>query len=225
MTEKSGGSVPSQVVDSVKKLVDPPLEALGEWGSDIVAAGHQRWKGQNLRATFDRAEEIRSRRDGADAVRPIPPREAAVLIPAVASEDDPTIQELWARLIANATDQNGNHHMRRAYITILTSIDPPEARVLEELRKSMHRSEGAARPPLSAAVDDLVKATELPADTVEDALYHLAGLGCFRMTGTATSLVIDKGSATADQWPTVRGADAHFTMTRLAHSLLQACSP
>ncbi|MDT9180986.1 MAG: Abi-alpha family protein, partial [Limnospira sp. PMC 1238.20] len=141
------------------------------------------------------------------------------------SEDDPAIQELWARLIANATDQNGNHSMRRAYITILTSIDRPEAKVLEELRKSMNRNEEADVSALSASVDDLAKATELPNDTVEDAMYHLAGLGCFRMTGTATSLVIDKGSATADQWPTVRGADARFTMTRLAYSLLQACSP
>lgn len=113
----------------LKKVVGGVLVELG--GALQDWAKYFRYK--NLLKIRDRVEEIHATRQLEGMVTPIPPRYAIQLIQRASEEDDPTIQELWAALIANATDPSKHLDLNKVLLDVLASIEPLDVAILRFL--------------------------------------------------------------------------------------------
>jgi hypothetical protein len=141
-----------------------------------------------------------------------------LMLEGVAREDEPSIQEMWATLIANASDPAKRVNIKRAYTGILSAIDPLEAQVLRTMVPFIEKAD-RAKEGEEITIDDLAKSLGAPVDQLEVALHHLTSLGCFTSVLARTTW--------ADQLtppnplPTLKGR-YDFTPTELAVSLLEA---
>jgi hypothetical protein len=79
-----------------------------------------------------RVDDILAKRD---SLKPkgIPPRLALEILDAAQDETRDEIRELWARLIANAMDDNTRSLVRIEFVTILKQLNPLDAVVLQRL--------------------------------------------------------------------------------------------
>ncbi len=67
-----------------------------------------------------------------ETTRHVPPSLAIPLFEAATAEEDETLHDLWAHLLANAMDPN-RPQARRAFVGILRQFDPLDARLLKFL--------------------------------------------------------------------------------------------
>ncbi|MGH6802741.1 MAG: Abi-alpha family protein [Methyloceanibacter sp.] len=79
---------------------------------------------------------------------PIPPRLAIPLLDGATLESDPTLSEMWAGLVANATDPARKVEARRTFTQLLASLEPIDALVLMEIERH-----GLANPDRKADHD------------------------------------------------------------------------
>ncbi len=110
------------------KIFGPAAEGLGQIGGDYVQ--YLRYK--NWAAISDRVERIEAQRALRGAPRLIPPRIALPLLEAASAETEAGLQEMWAALIANATDSSRTQEIPRVYVDILRSLEPIDAVVLQD---------------------------------------------------------------------------------------------
>lgn len=127
------------------KLLGPSADALGDQ-LKIYA-------GDRLRTIFGRTQEITKGRE----IRPLSPGFAVVAFQRASfSEDDPRLTEMWAQLIANATQEQTSRHV--IYAEILSQIGGDEARLLlqfsrvdgDHFQLQQQHSIGAFRAKLDA---------------------------------------------------------------------------
>jgi hypothetical protein len=211
-----------QISESLKKLFDPALGELGEWMGSYVRGRRQLWEHQNVLALVDRIAAIHAARRIKGKPVPIHLREGVPLLEAIAAEDEPTLQGLWAGLIANATDPSDPKRIKKAFIDVLRSLDPIEALILEAFRPMLERADPTGK---GERVELAKFAGSVPADEQEVllGLHHLGALGCVRVSASYTVMVTDDSAE--DAWPAVVAPEAEFSVTSLARSLLQACDP
>jgi hypothetical protein len=207
----------SQVLDGVKTLIGPASAELGEWGGEKIA--FFRWK--NRLNTFKKAQKILDDHGIKPSAAGIPPRLSIPLLEAIGDEDDETVQQLWAGLIANAADPNQRQQITRAFIRILRSIDPLEAAVLQWHMPLLAEADTTKNgEPVEAQV--LCSAVHVTEAELKISLHHLASLGCFRVTGSSAAAVVFQPPI--DPWPYLVFGEVEFRPTELAVALLQACS-
>lgn len=98
-------------------------------------------------------------------------------------EEDDDLQDMWARLIANAIDANSGSSPRRAYISMLKDMSHLDAVIFEVIYNVPEIKGGKAIVtsglPHSASRADEIQLTELiePSDEVKVSLSNLARLG------------------------------------------------
>lgn len=110
------------------RVIGPSAEALGGLLGDQLKS----WRAANLDRIARKWEKIRFERGIADqAIRSLPFGDAYRAIEAASVEEDTNVQELWAQLIANATDPSQSINIKKAYIDILKSLGSPDAIVLD----------------------------------------------------------------------------------------------
>lgn len=79
-----------------------------------------------------RVDEILAKRESKKP-KGVPPRLALEILDAAQDETRDEIRELWARLIANAMDENTRGLVRIEFVTILKQLNPLDAIVLQRL--------------------------------------------------------------------------------------------
>lgn len=87
-----------------------------------------RWERQ-LRLA-DKAEEILKSRGVSDA-KAVPPKLALPILEAASLEDSDELQDLWARLLANAMDPKFEGEISMMLVQILKSLNPLDVQLLE----------------------------------------------------------------------------------------------
>lgn len=120
---------------------------------------------------------------GVEAVRKLPLNFAADALLEGGLEQDDDLQDIWARLLANAVDAASEVQPRRAYISIIKDLSPLDALILEEIysidqerwRKAIvtHELPSRAFP----AVDIKLETLPMPSEEVRVALANLERLG------------------------------------------------
>jgi hypothetical protein len=70
---------------------------------------------------------------GEPAVRKLPLNFAIDALEQGAMEQDDDLQDIWARLLANAVDATSEVQPRRAYISIIKDLSPLDALILEQI--------------------------------------------------------------------------------------------
>lgn len=120
---------------------------------------------------------------GEAAVRKLPLNFAIDALEQGAIEQDDDLQDIWARLLANAVDATSEVQPRRAYISIIKDLSPLDALILEQIyaidqglhRKAIMTHELPSRA--SPAFDVDRKTLHKPTEEVQVALANLERLG------------------------------------------------
>jgi abortive infection alpha-like protein len=175
----------------------------------------QRYK--NLLRLQDKVEAIHASRKLEGKSIPVPPRFAIPLLQAASQEDDDSIQDLWAGLIANATDPQRHLDLKRVFIDILNSLEPLDTRLLQYLAGlgwMMYQNAGGGANTTKLATE--LKVTK---KDVQFSLLNLHRLEC----------IIDEYQITYDEAGThtsalrVTNDKTTFRLSPLGFALLTAC--
>ncbi len=96
---------------------------------EMSLQGYKHWL-----SVVDRVSEIHRQRGIEGKAIPLPPKYALPIIQAASLEAGKTLQGLWARLIANATDPAYAEKIHPAYIEILRQLSSDEAVIFQNMR-------------------------------------------------------------------------------------------
>lgn len=86
---------------------------------------------RHLLSIVDKVQQIHGRRAVDGKWLPVPPQFVLPLLDGASSEAEPTVQDLWAGLIANATDPTRALHIKKVFLEILRGLEPLDAKLLE----------------------------------------------------------------------------------------------
>ena len=203
VTEKVGGFLCKVLGDSFQEMGG----AFHDWTK------FYRYK--NLLKIHDKVEAIQKERQSKGKTTPIPPRYAIPLIQSATQEDDESIQDLWAGLIANAIDPEKRLNVQKIYIDILSALEPIDTKVLKFLY-----SQGSIFPSRKNVrkIDlyQLSKEIQVPLSEIEISTQNLFRLGCIREETSEVEEIpgIDTQPTYSNLYP---------LLTPLAYSLLGAC--
>lgn len=94
-------------------------------------------------------------------------------------EEDPTLQEKWANLLANARDATYDKPIRRNFTSILADMEPIDSHILDSVvREYLAIEENRGQRLFSK--DKLVENTKIPGEVGENAVRNLIRLGLFK---------------------------------------------
>ena len=211
-------------VQEVAKTADHALqvtERFGDFISRIIggsleqAAGifedklkYHRWERQ-LRF-MDRVNEVLADRRHPSSSRHVPLNVAIPIFEAASLEENDDLQDLWARLLANAANADSGSEVRRGFVTILQDFGHMEARLLQAIHDAPTLGNGV---PTKGLPDEYLQPGEkeepgLPPEPVQIGLWNLMRLGCIDSAGT---------------WDSLTGI-RRVQLTALGKALLNACS-
>jgi hypothetical protein len=112
------------------KVVGRPLIKVGTILEDEV----EFYRYKNLLRIADKVEAIHARRRVEGKTNPIRLRIAIPMLQSASLEEDETLQDLWARLIANSMDPNFKEFIHPGYIEIIKQLSTDEAIILNSFR-------------------------------------------------------------------------------------------
>lgn len=123
--------------------------------------------------------------------RELPMKFAIPLFSGASLEGDDYLQDRWASLLVNAANAESGIDQKRAYIDILESIEPLEAKILEKIYsfpfdKIQHAGVFTHALPDKVSLGDEESSEKdiQPGHEVAKALGNLARLGCIRFRTT-----------------------------------------
>lgn len=121
----------------------------------------------------------------------LPMKFAIPLFSSASLEDDDYLQDRWASLLVNAANADSGIDQKRAYIDILESIEPLEAKILEKIYSLpftdiQHNGVFTHALPdaISIGDEESMEKDIQPNYEVAKALGNLARLGCIRFKTT-----------------------------------------
>lgn len=133
---KAAGQIAVDTARDSRKAISVLLgDAVREWG--LTLGDNARFfRFKNLAQIMDRVEAIaRDRGFTPDQMKALPFGEAVRVIEAASDEEEEEVQELWSRLIANATTPDSGVTARKVYVDLLRSLSASEAVFLDLLSK------------------------------------------------------------------------------------------
>lgn len=166
-----------------------------------------------------KVSEIHRERGIEGGVAPIPLRYAIPLIQGASQEDEDTIQDLWAGLIANTTDPERRLTINKVYIQILTALEPLDALLLRFIVKRGSSNVFQTRSS-GLDLDRICEDIDMPKSQLGVSVQNLIRLGCVREVEPSQTNVVDiPGIGPRNNFTSY----FRFMPTALGFSLVQAC--
>jgi Abortive infection alpha len=160
-------------------------------------------RGVRLLRLEKRYEEIREELGIRSEPTPIEMNIGIPLLEAASLQENDEIQDLYARLLVNATDPSARVKAQRGFVTILQDLGPLEVLLLDRIYSAAGGpSFGTADLPNALLRPEDV-GRRVPTDEVALALWNLARLGCIEPAGSSVAVV---------------------TLTGLGRALVEACT-
>ena len=174
---------------------------------------------KNLLLIHDKVNEIHQKRKVEGKTTPIPARYAIPLIQKASTEDEESLQVMWAGLIANATDPNKRLEVKRIQIQILSELEPLDAHVLEFFSKQGWLM---IRGPHSKgfSLERLSEELNVPREDLQISIENLARLGCI----LAERPVTYDDRHTSGVAVFFNNPNTTFRLSHLGSALLEACT-
>lgn len=142
-----------------------------------------RW--ERLVRLMERADHLMEKQGASAPTKSIPLKLAIPLFQSASLEDNDDLQDLWARLLVNASMSDSGVDLRRAHIDILERISPIEAQILDKIYAlpigTLHSKPVATSDlPNAASILDEDCRDQLapPSNEVILCLANLSRLGC-----------------------------------------------
>jgi len=121
----------NKFMDFCGQVLGPSIENLG-----LIAQNRtELWKVENGLRLREKVEKIMAE-NGIEERGNLPLRVGIPLIEAAACEDDDTLQDMWAGLLASSISSKKEETAKRAYVEALRQLDPIDAECLLLLFKS-----------------------------------------------------------------------------------------
>jgi hypothetical protein len=187
LASKSAGEVAGQVADVLVEksgVTEPTRAVFRAVATALDAAFYPALLSFCQRAATKMEARGLSRR----AVETLPPRLLRGILEEGAMEQDETLEGLWANLLGNLATASAAD-VRRAFPKILASLEPDEARLLEEVRASLDQPTGALTiqtPNLDMVTIDNLTRSEL-IESLAGPVYDQSG-ETLRVSVTLTAL-------------------------------------
>jgi hypothetical protein len=150
----------------VSSLLGSPLEEGAGMLQDRLRLA--RWERQNR--LMDRYSEVVRQRNLVGKTCAVAPKFVVPIVEAASLEENDSLQDMWAELLATAGDPSRRDRMRAAFVDILRQIEPADALILltifrapkspsgrPALRHSILESLGMDGDALLASLDNLIR--------------------------------------------------------------------
>ncbi|MGJ0486129.1 MAG: Abi-alpha family protein [Methylomicrobium sp.] len=138
-----------------------------------------------------RAEEFLKQQGLSRPSKTIPLKNAVPLLEYATLEEDDNLQDMWARLLVNGTNEATGINIERSFIEILGQISSLEAQILNAIYalpfdETKHDGVYTENLPEFASVAEETPENDLkePSQEVQLALANLARIGCLKLTLT-----------------------------------------
>ncbi len=120
--------IPKSVERFLERALGPSSKAIG----GLLLDQCKYWRAMNLDRLAKKYENICKERDiHPDAKKHLPFSHAYKVTEAVSVEEDEKVQDLWAELLASATDPSRSVEVKKVYIDTLKSLSAVEVSLLE----------------------------------------------------------------------------------------------
>jgi hypothetical protein len=204
------------------RIVGPPADELG----GVLQDWTRYFRYKNLAKIADKVDAIHAQRKAAGKTTPILPKYAIPILEKAALEDDDSLQNMWAGLIANATDPNKRLNLQRVFADILGSLEPLDVRVLEFLN-----NQGWAQfKEVSGGItlDVLAEQLKTPQSDLKISLPNLHRLGLLVDEWSIEKINASRhapigGIGSASFGANMLRAGTSFRLSPLGNDLLKAC--
>jgi hypothetical protein len=187
----------------------------------VVAADWARYiKLKNIVVIQDKWDAIIRRRRIEGKTISIPSRYAIPLIQNASEEDNETIQNMWAGLIANLMDPGKKFSPKKIFIQILSSLEPLDANILQFFPTQgwkVFKEVPGGGITLSKLQTEL-KVTE---EEIQMSLQNLARLGC--IMAKQENVMAFGVPPTIAFGELVKDRNATFRLSPLGSELLKVC--
>lgn len=140
MDEETIGKVADAAKETAITLREPVevlargIAPLAEEGGLLAAGVFKVIRERCVESVFKKADDILDERGvPPEAEELISVRTAIPLLEAVSEESNETLQDMWARLIANARDPDRDTEVRPEFMEVLRNLEPSDALLLEQI--------------------------------------------------------------------------------------------
>jgi hypothetical protein len=183
-----------------------------------MGARAQLWAYKQILTVADMVHQIRNERQLAGKTVPLAARVSLPLIEAISSEDDPTLQGMWANLIANGTDPAKRLGVERVYISILRDMSGPDALIFQHLGKQGWKVVPDS-PVAGVTISSIAEQTGLDKADVRVSIANLSRLGVTADGGPYFIRDTDRRHSRAPSLPDT----AEIRITPLGSRLIALC--
>jgi hypothetical protein len=211
-------------------VIGPGIEHLGGAFNDWART----YRYERALKLADRVEQIHRERHLKGKTVPIAPRLAIPLLDQATLENDETLGEMWAGLIANSTDPNRHVEARRSLVHLLSELEPIDALVLREIQRHLSnhperrwgdaqdRDEEQRQRAQWPTPNTIAENLNLSSEAVAMSLENIERLG---LAYDFTDLPDENGRMRSSTPVPLTHPLATIELTNTGRALLSACKP
>ena len=192
-------------------------ESLHQFGG-IVSDWMRYFRYRNLLVVTDKVKDIHTSRSILGKAVPIPPEYVLPLLDGVSLEAEGSVQDMWAGLIANATDPSSEYRIKKVFIEILRGLEPLDARTLECLGDPALDEKYSILTGATFNADTIASCLDADETEIKLSLQTLARYGCVIDSWENTLEGIDMGYSGFR----VNNPNSNFRLSHLGKQLLAA---
>lgn len=198
----------AKAVQEVAKTTGKSLDIVkagGEFVGDIFGESFRQFSGavadwaryfryKNFLCIADKVNDIHTARRLTGKVVPIPPQYALPILEGASLENEESLQELWAGLIANASDPGHKLNIKKVYIEILRGLEPLDAVVMNLLSAQSLPEVFSKQNSAHLNAEGVARLLGADTEEVKISLQTLARYGCIIDSWTGQTVEdLDKG--------------------------------
>jgi Abortive infection alpha len=177
-----------------------------------------RW--QRLVAMSDEVNKILEDR-GVKDTRSVPPKLALPILEESSLEQDPNLQQLWNRLLANAMDPKFNGELRYGFVDMIKNITGVEAMILnnfyEILKREGHTTDLSKITDYHLKKEQIMQMVGIDASTYQVSIFNLMRMQCI---GPA---ILTGGISMGEEPVTIYKGSNAVVLTPLGVKFVEAC--
>jgi hypothetical protein len=195
------------------KVFHEPIEQASGIVSDKLK--FVRWQRQVRMA--DEVNKILESR-GTTQTRAVPPKLALPILEAASNEDNDELQDMWAKLLANAMDPGVDVEIRLTFVEILKALNPLDVKLLHEFYKALKNDpkvDWSQIHNFSLTKEQIVSGLGMPEQEYYISVYNLFRVQCMTPAILKGGISIGKEPLTA-----YKGVD-QIAMTHLGVRLVE----
>lgn len=183
---------------------------LGDWA--------QYYRYRNRINIIDKVQAIRDKRSAIGKPVPIPPEFTLPVLEGISLESENRIQDLWAGLIANATDPIKSFRIRKVFLEILRGLEPLDARIMAYLANPELDQRYGFQTDGRLNAEELASNLEGDPEEVKLSVQTLARFGCVIDAWENTLERLDSGYSGFR----VNNPASNFRLSHLGRELVKA---